>query len=398
MPERRGRPVAIGDPVGTAADAVGVRAEHHVLGSAAGVEGVLAATLLRHDDRDRQRGPAHVGGREDGLRQSIERCRLGHDEEPPPLKVLRAARHAPSLEDALDHLVGDRAIVVGTDLAPGDDREVGIHPPTILASGGPTLRLSRDSFAGRPALDTALSRALLERASAGELAETLRIWRPDTIVTFGRLDAVAAGYHEALDAAHREGFAAVERLEGGRAAVFHEQTVAFAHTVPDPHPMENTHARFEATAELMAAALARLGVDARVGEVPREYCPGAYSVNAGGRRKLVGVGQRVIARAAHVGGVIIVAQSERVRAVLEPVYRALGLDWDPATAGAVDDELGDVTYEQVEAAILAEYAHRYELVETPLDEDSVALAAALEGEYEAPSRTSSLGGVGATHP
>jgi len=92
------------------------------------------------------------------------------------------------------------------------------------------------------------------------------------------------------------------------------------------------------------------------------------------------------------------AQSERVRAVLEPVYRALGLDWDPATAGAVDDELGDVTYEQVEAAILAEYAHRYELVETPLDEDSVALAAALEGEYEAPSRTSSLGGVGATHP
>jgi len=102
--------------------------------------------------------------------------------------------------------------------------------------------------------------------------------------------------------------------------------------------MENTHARFEATAELMAAALARLGVDARVGEVPREYCPGAYSVNAGGRRKLVGVGQRVIARAAHVGGVIIVAQSERVRAVLEPVYRALGLDWDPATAGAATSD------------------------------------------------------------
>ena len=154
--------------------------------------------------------------------------------------------------------------------------------------------------------------------------------------------------------------------------------------------MENTHARFEATAELMAAALARLGVDARVGEVPREYCPGAYSVNAGGRRKLVGVGQRVIARAAHVGGVIIVAQSERVRAVLEPVYRALGLDWDPATAGAVDDELGDVTYEQVEAAILAEYAHRYELVETPLDEDSVGFSYTLNlfGFACAPARAS----------
>lgn len=254
----------------------------------------------------------------------------------------------------------------------------------------------RDSFAGRPALDTALSRALLERVSAGELTETLRIWRPDAIVTFGRLDAVAAGYHEALAAAHRERFGAVERLEGGHAAVFHEQTVAFAHTVSDPHPMESTHARFEATAELMAAALARLGVDARVGKVPREYCPGAYSVNAGGRRKLMGVGQRVIARAAHVGGVVVVAKGDRVRGVLEPVYRALRLDWDPATAGAVEDELGGVSYEEVEAAILAEYAQRYELVDTALDEESALRATELEGEHEAPARSSSLGGVAAT--
>jgi octanoyl-[GcvH]:protein N-octanoyltransferase len=260
-----------------------------------------------------------------------------------------------------------------------------------------TVHVVRDSFTGRPALDTALSHALLERASAGELAETLRIWRPDAIVTFGRLDAVAPGYHDALAAAHREGFAAVERLEGGRAAVFHEQTVAFAHTLPDAHPMDNTHARFEATAELMAAALARLGVEARVGEIPREYCPGAYSVNAGGRRKLMGVGQRVIARAAHVGGVVVVAQGERVRAVLEPVYRALGLDWDPATAGAVSDESAGVTYEQVEAAIIAEYARSYELVDTALDEETSALAAELEGEHEAPARSRNLGGVGATH-
>ena len=260
----------------------------------------------------------------------------------------------------------------------------------------PTLRLLRHSERGRPALDTALSRALLERTSAGDLPQTLRIWRPDAIVTFGRLDAVSDGYHEAIEAAHAHGFAGVERLEGGRAAVFHEQTVAFAHTVRDMHPVEGTHARFDATAALMARALARLGVDARVGEVPGEYCPGAYSVSARGARKLMGVGQRVVAGAAHVGGVLVVGESWRVREVLEPVYEALDLDWDPSITGSVDDEVRGVTYEEAERAILDEYAERYELVEVELDDDTAVLAAGLEAEHEAPARSRTLGGVGYT--
>ena len=259
-----------------------------------------------------------------------------------------------------------------------------------------TLQILRRSLPGRPALDTALSRALLERASVGDMSETLRIWRPDAIVTFGRLDAVSEGYREAIAAARAQGFAAVERLEGGRAAVFHERTVAFAHTLPDARPGEGTHARFEATAALMAGALARLGVNARVGEVPGEYCPGAYSVNARGALKLMGVGQRVVAGAAHVGGVVVVADAERVRSVLTPVYEALGLGWDPSTTGAVDDEVRGVTYEDVEQAILAEYAERFELREVGIDDDTAVLAAELEGEHEAPARSRTLGGVGST--
>ena len=257
-----------------------------------------------------------------------------------------------------------------------------------------TLRLLRHSERGRPALDTALSRALLDRSSAGELEQTLRIWRPDAIVTFGRLDAVSDGYHEAIRAAHQRGFAGVERLEGGRAAVFHEQTVAFAHTVAAAHPVEETHARFYDTASLMARALARLGVNARVGEVAGEYCPGAYSVNARGARKLMGVGQRVVAGAAHVGGVVVVRETERVRDVLLPVYEALGLDWDPAVTGSIDDEVRGVTYEDAEQAILDEYAERYELVEVSLDEQTAALARRLEAEHEAPARSRTVGGVG----
>ena len=253
----------------------------------------------------------------------------------------------------------------------------------------PALHLIRTSCPGRPALDTAISRAILERVSNGELPETYRLWRPEAIVTFGRLDAVSDGYVEAVEAAHARGFAAVERLEGGHAAVFHEGTVAFAHAVPDATPPLHTHDRFEETASLMARALGRLGIRARVGEVRGEYCPGAYSVNARGRRKLMGVGQRVVARAAHVGGVVVAADSRRVRDVLVPVYEALRLEWEPGTAGSAADELGEASYDTVEAAILAELADRYELVEASIDVETVALAEQLEPDHEAPSPTRS---------
>jgi hypothetical protein len=132
---------------------------------------------------------------------------------------------------------------------------------------------------------------------------------------------------------------------------------------------------------LPPAALGGLGVDARVGEVAGEYCPGAWSVNAGGRTKLVGIGQRLIAGAAHRGAVVVVGASERIRGVLVPVYEALGLDWDPATAGSVEEEIGPVGLAAVEAAILSGLGERHELSELELDGDTLDLAAALEPNH-----------------
>jgi hypothetical protein len=135
-------------------------------------------------------------------------------------------------------------------------------------------------------------------------------------------------------------------------------------------------------AGLLAAALAALGIDARVGEVPGEYCPGAWSVNARGRTKLVGIGQRLIAGGAHRGAVIVVGGSERIRQVLVPVYDALGLAWDPATAGSVEDEVGEVGLDAVEQAILSELAGRYRLSERGLDAVTLELAARLEPDHQ----------------
>src|SRR5207244_3654868 len=82
--------------------------------------------------------------------------------------------------------------------------------------------------------------------------------------------------------------------------------------------------RFDEISRLMAEAFRSLGVDARVGDVPGEYCPGAHSVNARGGTKLMGVGQRIVSRAAHVGGVVVIGGAERVRAVLIRRVRGAG--------------------------------------------------------------------------
>ena len=234
------------------------------------------------------------------------------------------------------------------------------------------LRVLFDSFPHDPALDTAVSAATMRRVATGELPETLRLARPARVVAFAKRDALSAGYPDAVAAARAAGFGSVLRLAGGRAAVFHEGTLELAHAVPDPDPRPGIHARFEATAELVAGALRRLGVDARVGEVAGEYCPGRWSVNAGGTRKLAGIGQRVISGGAHVGTVIVAEDAAAVRDVLEPVYRALSLDWDPETVGAVG-----LPWSEVRDAVLAAYAERFELVEDALDAETLALARTL---------------------
>jgi lipoate-protein ligase A len=239
------------------------------------------------------------------------------------------------------------------------------------------LRLHRRAFQDDPALDVAVSRAILDRVAAGELPETLRITRPPAMVAFGRQDVASARYAPAVRAAREHGFEAIERLAGGRAAVFHEGTLAIAHARPDPEPQSHIYPRFEEWSGLMEAALTRLGVDAGVGEVPGEYCPGAYSVNARGAAKLAGIGQRMIRGGAHLGGVVVASGGDDVARVLEPVYEALELDLDPATSGSVSDELDrEVDPGELEEAVIAELGRRYELVDAELDEETVRIAEA----------------------
>ena len=148
-------------------------------------------------------------------------------------------------------------------------------------------------------------------------------------------------------------------------------------------------------APTIATALGALGADARVGEVPGEYCPGEFSVNARAATKLAGIGQRVITGGAHVGGVVVARGAGRIRSVLEPVYEALELDWIPATTGSLAAEIGeddetlpasvpDPLIERVSLALRATLATRFELIDAKLDESTMRQAAALRGEHSPP--------------
>jgi octanoyl-[GcvH]:protein N-octanoyltransferase len=247
-----------------------------------------------------------------------------------------------------------------------------------------TLTLHATAFPDDAPLDAAFSHALLARVAHGELGDAFRLARPGRMVSFGRVDALAPGFRDAVRAAERHGFAGIHRVGGGRAAVFHEGTILFGHATWEADARAGTRIRFVRMAERLARALRRLGIDAAVGELPGEYCPGAWSVHAGGV-KLMGVAQRVVHGAAWTEGVIVVGGGTLTRDVLVPVYRALGVEWDPRTAGAAG-----VDFDAAVAAVRAELAAEFELVDAEPDAATLALAHELRPRHDARA----LGGPG----
>ncbi len=208
------------------------------------------------------------------------------------------------------------------------------------------------------------ARALLDEVAAGRAPATLRVYRPiGPTVAFGRVDTLRSGYADALAAARSGGFDTAVRVCGGRAVAYDPTCLVLDHVAPDEgSPLDSrTQERFWSFASLYAEALAGLGVDARVGPVPDEYCPGPYSVNAGRRVKLVGTAQRVARGGWLFSAVLIVSGAVKLRRVLGPVYIAIGMPFDPATVGSVGDEVPGSTTAEVQRVVLEAYAKRYRL-------------------------------------
>lgn len=179
----------------------------------------------------------------------------------------------------------------------------------------------------------------------------LRVHRPRPTAAFSRLDTLAPGHGAAAAAAARHGFAAVVRPAGGRLAAYHRGALVLDLVAPHPDPRPVLRDRFVVAADCLVERLRALGVDARTGPVPGEYCPGDYSVNAKGRTKLVGTAQRMTRYGFLFSAVVLVVDPEPVRAVLSDTYSLLGLTWDPATVGCVADHVPGITVDEVATAL-----------------------------------------------
>ncbi|NKX50818.1 lipoate--protein ligase family protein, partial [Arthrobacter deserti] len=164
------------------------------------------------------------------------------------------------------------------------------------------------------------------------------------------------------------------RKAGGRAAAYHEGCLILDHVEPHADAIMGAKSRFSLFGELLAGALQDAGLIAGVGEIPGEYCPGEFSVHGihpadpDRKVKLVGTAQRVVSGAWLFSPVIVVQDAAPLRQVLTESYAALGLDWDPATAGAADDLLASRDIAAVGAAVHRAYADYTQLQECPMDE------------------------------
>jgi lipoate-protein ligase A len=243
------------------------------------------------------------------------------------------------------------------------------------------LRLLRERHPVEPVLDLAVTHALLRRVGDGTLPATARVYRPGATMAFGRLDALREGYDAARAAARAHDYTPLLRIGGGHAAGYDEGAVVIDVVTPQDRVAEGIEARFVDGTGLLAEALRAVGVDAQVGELPGEYCAGRWSLHAGGV-KLAGTAQRSIRGAALLTAVIIAEHGDRLRAALTDVYAALGMDWDPRTAGAAQDVVPEAGAHALEEALIAALRARGPLEPATLDAETLALARELAPAHD----------------
>ena len=140
------------------------------------------------------------------------------------------------------------------------------------------------------------------------------------------------------------------REGGGHAVVYDERSVVIEEWTPNAEIVTGIQERFDAGTARIAAALRSLGLDPDVGELPGEYCAGAHSLSLEGI-KVAGTAQRIVRGRALFAAVVLVGGGDLIRAAVTDIYAALELDWDPATAGAIQDVAPHITVEAVEAAL-----------------------------------------------
>jgi lipoate-protein ligase A len=251
----------------------------------------------------------------------------------------------------------------------------------VTAESRPRILL-REGFPDRPALDMALSHALLLRVAERARPAVVRIYEPGPTVAFSKLDSHSPGFAAACAAARARGYEPVVRLGGGHAAAYGPGCLIHEEIVPHHSTLEGLSERYMRESGLLTEALAGLGVTVVAGQLEGEYCAGAHSLHAGGV-KVAGIAQRVIKGAALTSTVLLLDAGPSLREVLVDVYRALAIDWRPETAGSLADVVAAPTPPALAAALAPGAADPVQGAALPgrLEEEDLRLAERLEAEH-----------------
>jgi octanoyl-[GcvH]:protein N-octanoyltransferase len=245
------------------------------------------------------------------------------------------------------------------------------------------MELLRARHPQDPVLDAAITHALLRQVASGEKPPTARIFRPGPTMAFGRLDAIdKARYASARAAASAHGYTPILRLGGGHAAGYDEGSVLVEIIRPIETIAEGIAERFASMTSLLMESLSTLGITARTGELPGEYCAGDWSVNAAGV-KLAGTAQRSIRGASLVTAMLIVENGTPLRAALTDIYAALDIPWRPSTAAAARDIIPSLTTTDAERILISTLAAHERLTATTLSASTLTLAEQLRSAHAA---------------
>jgi lipoate-protein ligase A len=219
-----------------------------------------------------------------------------------------------------------------------------------------------------PEADRELTAEMLTAVSESGVP-AVRVWTPHRQVAFGRRDSHADDYEGAKTAAETQGYPAIERSVGGRAVAYTgETTLAFATAVPVDDMRQGLDRRYDDATKTVLQALRELGVVARRGEPEASFCPGAHSVQSDG--KVAGIAQRVTRGSALVSGCLLVDEREELVDVLDPVYAALDVPFDPDSVGTVADAGGPDDPETVARAVEQAFVGERETDVEHVDDDT----------------------------
>ncbi|WP_280535593.1 hypothetical protein [Halopenitus sp. POP-27] len=129
--------------------------------------------------------------------------------------------------------------------------------------------------------------------------------------------------------------------------------MAFALAVPTTGIRADITDRYDRVGRLLTTTFRDLGAAVERGEPPNAYCPGSHSIRVVDGGKVAGIAQRVRRDVALVSGCLTVRRRDVAATidVLDPVYDALGVPFDPEAVGCLADAGGPSSPSRAAAAI-----------------------------------------------